>query len=122
MADMRGLSWFAVEVTTRSLVEASTPSQAHPDPKRPAAAPLNFPYISSMEPKALSIAALSSADGPLVFEGAPRTVQKNVWFQWPPALFLTVVAKSEGISPLPTFSLSWRRSRLARAGACDAAC
>lgn len=76
---MSGLSWFGVDVTP-SEPSALTPSHAHPEPKRPAAAALNLAFISSSEPKAASIAALRSAEGPLVSDGAPMTVQKNEWF------------------------------------------
>ena len=52
---------------------------------------MNLDFISSKDPKAPSIAALSSAEGPFVFEGALSTLQKKLWFQCPPALFLTFV-------------------------------
>jgi len=50
------LTWFAVLVMPKD-PSAFTPSQAQPLPKRPAAAALNFSFMVSKLPKALSMAA-----------------------------------------------------------------
>merc|ERR1711976_1073598 len=92
---MSGLSWLGVEVMT-SFPSSPSPSQAHPEPKRPAAAALNLAFISSREPKDSSILAFSASLGPLVLPGAAMHCQKKVWFQWPPPLLRTMVRSSAG--------------------------
>ena len=65
-------TWLGVDMMPRE-PSALTPSHAQPEPKRPAAAALNLAFISSTEPKDASTAALRSAEGPLVEEGAVMT-------------------------------------------------
>ena len=55
-----------------------TPSQAQPEPKRVAAALLNLAFMSSMEPKEVSMAALRSPLAPLVLDGLAMTFQKKL--------------------------------------------
>jgi len=59
---MRGLSWLAVEQIDR-LPSLSATSQAHPEPKRVAAAAANCSLNASNEPKEASIAVASSPSG-----------------------------------------------------------
>ena len=60
---------------TRSSPLSAT-SQAHPEPKRPAAAALNLLLNSSMDPKAVSIASFSSEEGPLLLLGLVITCRR----------------------------------------------
>jgi hypothetical protein len=102
---INGLSWLAVDVILSAPVLSSRTSHAHPLPKRAAAAALNCAFIASADPKASSIAAFSSAEGPLLSVGPHMAFQKKLWFQVPPALLRTTVATSAGSLAVPTAAL-----------------
>ena len=57
-----GHAWLGVEVIPR-VPSALTPSHAHPEPKRVAAAVLNFAFSSSIDPKEESMAACKLQEG-----------------------------------------------------------
>jgi len=107
-----GLSWLAVDVTL-SLPSApgSRTSHAHPLPKRPAAAALNFSFMASTDPNDASMAAFRPADGPLVSVGPHMAFQKKPWFQAPPPLLRTTVATSAGSAAVPAAALRSARPR-----------
>ena len=100
MAD-RLLAWFMVS-QTMSLLSLASPSQAQPDPKRPAARALNCSRIASTDPKSSSIFFFRSPPGPLVSLGRHMIFQKKLWFQCPPALSRRSFSTSPGRSPVPT--------------------
>ncbi len=90
---MRGLSWLGVEQISIPPA-AFLMSHAHPDPKRPTPAALNFVLKSSKLPKVLLIASASLPVGtppPL----GPMMLQKKVWFQCPPPLLRIGAANCE---------------------------
>src|SRR5271157_3773062 len=109
---MRGLSWFAVEPIA-SFLSGATYSHAQPDPKRDRAAFANSCLNLSNEVNVELIAAASAPLGAPPLPG-PRTVQKNEWLLWPPALLRRPVRIASG-----TFERSAIRaltSSAARAG------
>jgi hypothetical protein len=106
-----GLSWLAVDVILSAPVPSSRTSHAHPLPNLPAAAALNCAFIASTEPKASSMAALSSAEGPLLSVGPHMAFQKKAWFHAPPPLLRTTVATSAGILAVETAALRSARPR-----------
>src|SRR5206468_10745832 len=93
---MMGLSWLALDVIS-NLPDPSFVSHAHPEPKRPVAAALNFSLKLSKLPK-FEVITLSMS--PL---GAPppfgdSKFQKSEWFAWPPPLFRTAVLIASGMA------------------------
>jgi len=106
-----GLSWLAVDVILSAPVPSSRTSHAHPLPNRPAAAALNFSFMASTDPNASSMAAFSSAEGPLLSVGPHMAFQKKAWFHAPPPLLRTTVATSAGTLPVATAALRSARPR-----------
>src|SRR6185312_1755612 len=94
LPSINGLSWLAVEEISNLPLPLFN-SQAQPEPKRPAAAELNFSLNESKLPKfELITLAMSPVGAPPAFPA--RIGQKNEWFAWPPPLLRTAVLTASG--------------------------